>query len=85
VFERDLSAFSESLLCRFVVALSSLHCVCCCCIVLLCVYSTPSTTSILIVFSCVRRDRFQLVEIPHNRDIVRYKEESVLRFDLWIT
>jgi hypothetical protein len=31
VFEGDLSAFYESLLYRFVVALSSLHlCVCCC-------------------------------------------------------
>jgi hypothetical protein len=25
------------------------------------------------------------VEIPDNRDIVRYKEEPVLKFDLWIT
>jgi hypothetical protein len=60
-------------------------CVCCCCIVLLCVYSTPSIFLILIVISCVRHERFQLVEIPDNRDIVRYKEEPVLKFDLWIT
>jgi hypothetical protein len=56
--------------------LCSLHlCVCCCCVLLMCVYSTPSLTSVLIVITCVRRERLQLVEIPHNRDIVRYKEE----------
>jgi hypothetical protein len=43
VFERDLSTFSESLLYRFVVALSSLHlCVCCCDCALVCIlYSLP--------------------------------------------
>jgi hypothetical protein len=56
--------------------LRSLLCIClCCCVVLLCVYSTPSLTPVLIVITCVRRERLQLVEIPHNRDIVRYKEE----------
>jgi hypothetical protein len=44
-------------------------------IVLLCVYSTPSLTLVLIVITCVRHERLQLVEIPHKRDIVRYKEE----------
>jgi hypothetical protein len=28
-----------------------------------------------IVIICVRCERLQLVEIPHNQDIVRYKEE----------
>jgi hypothetical protein len=45
-------------------------------IVLLCVSSTPSLTPILIVFTCVRCERLQLVEIPHKLDIVRYKKES---------
>jgi hypothetical protein len=43
VFERDLTVFSMSLLCRFIVALSTLHlCVCCCDCALVCVlYSLP--------------------------------------------
>jgi hypothetical protein len=43
--------------------------------VLLCAYSATSLTLVLIVITYVKRERLQLVEIPHNRDIVRYKEE----------
>jgi hypothetical protein len=56
VFERDLSVFSESLLCRFVVALSSLY-LCVCVLLRLCSYVcvlTPSLTLGLIVIICLR-------------------------------
>jgi hypothetical protein len=66
-----LSCYSVALLLRSLLCI----CVCCCSIVLLCAYSTPSLTPVLIVITCVRRERLQLVEIPNNRDIVRYKEE----------
>jgi hypothetical protein len=49
--------------------------VCCCCVVLLCAYSIPSLTLVLIVITCVRLERLQIVEIPHNWDIVKHKEE----------
>jgi hypothetical protein len=44
-------------------------------IVLLCVPSILFFTPILIVITYVRCERLQLMEIPHKRDIVRYKEE----------
>jgi hypothetical protein len=49
VSERDLSAFSMSLLYPFVVAVSSLHLCVCCCDCALVWYSTPSLTMIWIV------------------------------------
>jgi hypothetical protein len=36
---------------------------------------TPSLTPVLIVITCVRCERLQLVEIPRKQDIVRYKAE----------
>jgi hypothetical protein len=75
MFERDLITF----LSRYSVALllPSLLCIfaCCCYVVLLCAYSTPSLTPVLIVITCVRWERLQVVKIPQNQDIVRYKEE----------
>jgi hypothetical protein len=50
-------------------------CVCCCCVVLFCAYYIPSLTLGLIVIICVRREGLQFVEIPHNRDIMKHKEE----------
>jgi hypothetical protein len=44
--------------------------------VLLCAYYTPFLTLVLIMITCVRREKLQLMEIPHNRVIVRYKKES---------
>jgi hypothetical protein len=75
-----------SLLCRFVVALSSLHlCVCVATIVLLyvCYHSLPYSK-----FDCDHlckavRDS-KLVEIPHKRFDIR-KTYVALKFDLWIT
>jgi hypothetical protein len=46
-------------------------------IVLLFASSTPSPTPVLIVITCVGCERFQLVEIAHNSDIVRYKKEPL--------
>jgi hypothetical protein len=43
--------------------------------VLLCAYYATSLTLVFIVITYVKRERLQLVEIPQNRDIVRYKEE----------
>jgi hypothetical protein len=43
--------------------------------VLLCAYSIPSLTLVLIVTTCIRRERLQLMDIPHNRDIVKHKKE----------
>jgi hypothetical protein len=37
-------------------------------IVLLCVFLLPLTL-VLIVITCVRHERLQLIEIPHKRDI----------------
>jgi hypothetical protein len=76
-----LSRYSVILLLR-----SLLHiCVCCCYVVLLCAYSIPSLTLDLIVIICVRHERFQFVEIPHNWDIYIRKTIMALKFDLWIT
>ena len=75
---RDLSAFSESftlLLCCCALFFAFVHVVVLCCVVFLCVYSITSLSSVLIVIICVRSERLQLMEIPHNLDIVRYKEE----------
>jgi hypothetical protein len=43
--------------------------------VLLYVYFILSLTPVLIVIICARRERLQLMKIPHNQDTVRYKEE----------
>jgi hypothetical protein len=39
-------------------------------IVLMSACSYPFLTPVLIAIICVRRERFQLMEIPHKRDIV---------------
>jgi hypothetical protein len=49
---------------------------CCCCIVLLCANSIPSLILVLIVITCVSREKLQLMKIPHNRDIVKHKENG---------
>jgi hypothetical protein len=35
----------------------------------------PPLLLFLIVITCVRRERLQIVEIPHKRDIVKHKKE----------
>ena len=62
IFEHFLSRYSVVLLLR-----SLLHiCACCCCVVLLCARSIPFLILVLIVINCVRNERLQFVEIPHN-------------------
>jgi hypothetical protein len=68
VFERDLSVFFESLLCRFVVALFFVFvCMCVAAIVLLCVCSHSLSYS---RFDCDHLSKAvrdsKLVEIPHK-------------------
>jgi hypothetical protein len=60
-------------------------CVWCCCNCALVWISTPFLTPDLIVINCVRHDRLQFLEIPHNWDIDIRKTTMVLKFDLWIT
>jgi hypothetical protein len=85
VFGRYLSVFSESLLYRFVVALSSLHfCVGCYDSALVCVL-TPSLTLCLIVIICVRPWKtLNLWRFLTNRFDIR-KTYVTLKFDIWIT
>jgi hypothetical protein len=69
---------------QFVCSLLCLCVWCCCNCDLVCV-STPLLTPELIVINCVRRERLQFVEIPHNWDMDIRKITVILKFDLWIT
>jgi hypothetical protein len=48
-----------------------------------CFYSL--LTSVVIKIICVRRERLQLVEIPHRHDFDMRKTTVELKFDFWIT
>jgi hypothetical protein len=61
---------------------------CVCSVVVLCSYVrilTPPYFDFWLRSYCVRRERLQLVEIPHKRDIVIYGRMMLHKFDLWIT
>jgi hypothetical protein len=59
------------------------------CVVLLQLWSCMCFYSLLtpdlIVINCVRHERLQFMEIPHNWDIDIRKTNVVLKFDIWIT
>jgi hypothetical protein len=56
----------ELRLCYFVSCALSFACVCVAAALYSCVFSTRHLTLDLIVIICVRRERLQFVEIPHN-------------------
>jgi hypothetical protein len=72
---REIWVFSREKLCRFDSCVLSFACVCgVAALVLLCVFILPPYSRALIEIIYVRRERLQLVEIPHKG--IWYKEEQ---------
>jgi hypothetical protein len=85
VFERDLSAFSVSLLCHFVVALSSLQlCLWCCDCALVCVLTPSLTLSLIVIIYVKPWETPNLWRFLTNGFDIR-NTYVALKFDLWIT